>query len=54
MDSPEKAVAIFQARVYRSSNRALGSQLARQYGVTPKAVRDIWLMRTWMHATRGS
>eukprot|EP00960_Hanusia_phi_P057394 763559-Hanusia_phi.AAC.1 len=25
--------------------------LARQYGITPKAVRDIWTRRTWAHAT---
>ena len=25
--------------------------LAMQYGVTPKAVRDIWNHRTWKHAT---
>ena len=26
-------------------------RLAVQYGVTPKAVRDIWNHRTWKHAT---
>eukprot|EP00960_Hanusia_phi_P071278 767515-Hanusia_phi.AAC.1 len=25
--------------------------LARQYGITPKAVRDIWTRRTWARAT---
>ena len=26
--------------------------LGRRYGITPKAVRDIWNRRTWAHATR--
>ena len=32
----------------------MGAAIARQYGVTPKAVRDIWKRRTWADITSAS
>jgi len=48
--SAEDARAIFQAKSLRDDGvaRALG----REYGITAKAVRDIWTGRTWARETR--
>ncbi|EKX37923.1 hypothetical protein GUITHDRAFT_115899 [Guillardia theta CCMP2712] len=48
---------IFQVRVLFPAEKTWSptSQsvlLARKYGITPKAVRDIWNRRTWKHATQ--
>ena len=34
------------------SGRKLARKLAKEYGVTPKAVRDIWNLRTWKMVTK--
>ena len=52
----ESAVRIFLAKYASaeamSSKSDLSGKLALQYGVTAKAVRDIWNMRTWKKATQ--
>ena len=53
--SQEAAIAIFVAkkrRAHRSRRDNLASTLAARYGITPRAVRDIWNLRTWAHATQ--
>jgi hypothetical protein len=67
-DSPRKravltdqqAADIFKLRLafgaFDSSRQHLftsrSAQVSKLYGVSPKAVRDIWNMRTWRHATK--
>jgi hypothetical protein len=67
-DSPRKravltdqqAAEIFKLRLafgaFDSSRQHLftsrSAQVSKLYGVSPKAVRDIWNMRTWRHATK--
>ena len=56
----QQAAEIFQLRintgVLDSSRQHLftsrSAQVSKMYGVSPKAVRDIWNMRTWRHATK--
>ena len=50
----EAAVIIFAAAPGRTDLGASKSaiELAREYGICVKAVRDIWNLRTWRHATR--
>ena len=51
--SQEVAISIFMAKKSRRSKRDnLASTLAARYGITPRAVRDIWNLRTWAHATQ--
>lgn len=53
--SANDATAIFQARSPHAGTArhpTLGEDLARQYGITSKAVRDIWALRTWRAVTR--
>jgi hypothetical protein len=49
------AIMIFLSKHMREKCPAKGcclaTRLAREYGVTCKAVRDIWRMRTWRRAT---
>lgn len=47
-------VLIFQARPSKARRRdlTLSQRLAQHCGVTAKAVRDIWNMRTWRSVTR--
>jgi len=47
----EKVVNIFLAKRDAPEDRYLSARLAAQYGVTPKAVRDIWNRRTWTSIT---
>ena len=51
--SAETAALIFKAR--NDSNRhkqdKLAKRLGETFGISPKAVRDIWSLRTWVHAT---
>ena len=58
----DQAAEIFSMRVPSAEtsnalrNRALTSRsvaVSKMYGVSPKAVRDIWNKRTWRHATRA-
>lgn len=52
--SHEDATTIFLAargRQHEPQN-GLSSRLADEYGITAKAVRDIWNLRTWRHATK--
>jgi len=47
------AIAIYQQKpVKRRASGNLSSQLALKYHITEKAVRDIWLPRTWKRATK--
>jgi len=53
--SQENAVFIFLAgRRHGSigSRGKLSDSLSKEFGITPKAVRDIWNLRTWVRATR--
>ena len=48
----EVAVIIFLAKqAGRDSRDRLASRLASEHGITAKAVRDIWSLRTWRRAT---
>jgi hypothetical protein len=49
----EQAVEIFKARdVNRKKQDKLCTRLSAQYGISTKAVRDIWNLRTWSHVTK--
>ena len=49
----EEAVIIFLAnKADRVKRDRLASRLADEYGITAKAVRDIWSLRTWIRATK--
>ena len=48
----DDAVAIFRAKFDRTGSRSqLSTKLSEKYEITPRAVRDIWNLRTWTHAT---
>lgn len=49
--SADEAREIFLAR-QRASARDLAARLAPQFGITAKAIRDIWSLRTWTHITK--
>ena len=44
------AVEIYRAKQTKTRNDA--ARLGEKFGVTAKAVRDVWRRRTWTHATR--
>ena len=47
-----QAIMIFRARANRENLRdSLSSKLAAEFGITSKAVRDIWNLRTWTWKT---
>ena len=48
--STDDAIAVFTAKT-RARDPSLSSDLARKYGISPKAVRDIWNLRTWWTVT---
>ena len=50
----EAARCIFQAKnsQQRQKQDKLATRLAAEYGISPKAVRDIWCLRTWTKETR--
>jgi hypothetical protein len=57
--NPEQAIEIYQRRPSEFSDHANQPKLrgqsipiARNYGVSPKAVRDIWKLKTWVKATK--
>ena len=51
--SAEAAALIFKARhdANRHKQDKLATRLSATFGISPKAVRDIWCLRTWVHAT---
>jgi hypothetical protein len=44
------AARIFKAKLKRTSRTS--AQLAEEYGVTSKAIRDVWSLKTWVVFTR--
>ena len=50
--SADDARAIFLAKKDRRSRDHLATRLAQEFNITPKAVRDIWTLRTWFKATK--
>lgn len=49
--SAQDVVTIFVARQSRIPRDGLATRLAEEFGVTAKAVRDIWTLRTWVPVT---
>jgi len=52
---PTAVVYIFRAKRFSKSEQngsALSNRLAAEFGLTAKAVRDIWNMRTWRKVTQ--
>ena len=47
----QDAIAIFRAKAERMPRDRTSSLLSEQYGITMKAVRDIWNLRTWAWTT---
>ena len=47
-----QAIQIFRAKADREGRDTLATSLATQFGITAKAVRDIWNLRTWAQTTR--
>ena len=47
----EAAINIYLAKAWRTPRDSTSAQLAAQYGITMKAVRDIWNQRTWPWVT---
>ena len=45
----DEAIEIFQAKMNRTG--ADSTRLALRYGITAKAVRDVWVMRSWITTT---
>jgi hypothetical protein len=48
--SPDQAIYIFQQRSTKTSRTA--ALLSAKFGITPKAIRDIWSGRSWADDTR--
>ena len=48
----EAAIDIFRAKNTHTPRDGTSAALAAKYGITPKAVRDIWNLRTWAATTR--
>jgi len=48
--TPEQAIDIFKMRGTKKARTA--SLLATKYGITPKAIRDIWTRKSWAQDTR--
>jgi hypothetical protein len=49
--SNEDARAIFMSKPNCINRGHVATNLARQYGVSPKTIRDIWHRKTWFWAT---
>ena len=47
----DKAVKIYRAKASRTARDSTSAALATEYGITMKAVRDIWNLRTWRWET---
>jgi len=48
--TPDQAIDIFKMK--RTKTARTASLLATKYGVTPKAIRDIWRRKSWSQETR--
>ena len=46
-----QAIQIFEAKADREVRDTLAASVATQFGITAKAVRDIWNLRTWVQTT---
>ena len=46
-----QATMIFRAKANRVKRDSLSAELAAEFGITSKAVRDIWNLRTWTWTT---
>ena len=51
--SAEQALSIFLLARQHHRARHLAARLAPQVGISGKAIRDIWSLRTWTHVTRA-
>ena len=52
--STDDTIAVFTAKsskATRADHPSLSDYLGRKYGISPKAVRDIWNLRTWWTVT---
>lgn len=47
----DDARTIFVSRKHQRKRDGLAKRMAQQFGITPKAVRDIWNLRTWCKET---
>jgi hypothetical protein len=51
--SSNDAILIFNAAKHdRTKRDRLANRFAKEFGITPKAVRDIWNLRTWVRTTK--
>ena len=50
----EDAVRIFSARAENTKRSGLSKVLAERHGITMKAVRDVWNLRTWSQVNKHS
>ena len=51
--SSNDAIVIFNAAKHdRTKRDRLANRFAKEFGITPKAVRDIWNLRTWVQTTK--
>ena len=48
--TPDQAIHIFHEKRKKTSNTA--AFLAAQYGISAKAIRDVWTKRSWANETR--
>ena len=51
MHTYTQAIQIFEAKADREVRDTLAASVAAQFGITAKAVRDIWNLRTWVQTT---
>lgn len=48
--TPEQAIIIYQLKTTKTQSPA--ARLAVEYGITSKAIRDIWTRRSWAESTQ--
>jgi len=46
-----KAIAIYMAKARHTARDMMSAKLAAEHGITMKAVRDVWNLRTWAWTT---
>jgi hypothetical protein len=51
MHTYTQAIQIFEAKADREVRDTLAASVAARFGITAKAVRDIWNLRTWVQTT---
>ena len=51
MHTYTQAIQIFEAKADREVRDTLAASVAARFGITAKAVRDIWKLRTWVQTT---